>query len=423
MELTMKFLECQNYKIPMVFVTALSYAKQCNSNPDYYGRVRFVSFTPAEISVRFEITRQRCEVIQQDFATWCEVVESWIEGLSVKTAPAPFLMSGMPLYSSLLFGLVSVNASWNYEGNEVIGLEVDAVFSGVLPSKEASRDKVLTTDEPDIIIPAVKITVNGVELESSEVATITDLNMTESSCDLSMAFGDATKILSRDVLEAIHNDNNAKINIDGYGDFYIIESSLVDDELSIKSSKLPITYNKTYSKTYNNSKLDFPELSDQTNNRIKYLAWHGTQSERLKQLQQAFGFLIDFHEMTINNIPDKLISNTDFSAYVNNDLITENITKVVWQDGLHTYEAGSEGGAVYGIDSPCTCDDASVAERCLKYYKYQQNYISITIPYDPRIRHHSVINVIKNATSIPCMVEKYNIDFFTNKMELECHWI
>ena len=165
------------------------------------------------------------------------------------------------------------------------------------------------------------------------------------------------------------------------------------------------------------------KVSEHQKEYIKYLAWHGTQSERLKQLQQAFGFLIDFHEMTINNIPDKLISNTDFSAYVNNDLITENITKVVWQDGLHTYEAGSEGGAFYGIDSPCACDDSTVAERCLKYYKYQQNYISITIPYDPRIRHHSVINVIKNATSIPCMVEKYNINFFTNEMELECHWI
>jgi hypothetical protein len=68
-------------------------------------------------------------------------------------------------------------------------------------------------------------------------------------------------------------------------------------------------------------------------------------------------------------------------------------------------------------------DDNSIATKYLRYARYMQNTITITAPCDPRIRQHSVISVVKNATYVPVMVEHYEIDFFANQMTIECHWV
>lgn len=419
----MNYFTCQDYQIPTVFITALSYAKSANVVTDSRNRARFSALAPAEVSLRFEITHQRCELAGVNFFEWIERVESWADALSVKPAPTTLRLSGYPLFSSLLFALTSLNVSYAQEGRETTSIECDAVFAGVSPAKDAARDRALIFDDAAIEAPKMAVIVNGVRLESCELAPLSIFTLTESSCELTMSFGDATKTLSRDVLDAVLQDENAKIEIEGYGDFYIISANLINDDLTLSGSCLPVSFNETYSKTYRNSALLFPEFEDKTGLKISFLAWHGTQAERLKALQESLGFLIDYPTKTLRSIPESLQPTTDFNAYVNDDLVTEKITSVIWQDTMHTYQAGSAGGAAFGVQSICRVDDDTIAKYYLKYANYMQNYISISLPYDNRIRQHSVINVIKNTKSVPCIVEKYEIDFFSNIMTLECHWI
>ena len=111
----MNYVSCQAFDIPCPFVTALSYAKAADAVADHYSRVRFRSFATAEISLRFEVTVPRCQLIGEDFFTWVDRLEEWSDRLAVKTAPTPFRLSGMPLYSSLLFAMTSLNLSYRHD--------------------------------------------------------------------------------------------------------------------------------------------------------------------------------------------------------------------------------------------------------------------------------------------------------------------
>lgn len=419
----MNYISCQAFDIPCPFVTALSYAKAADAFTDYYSRVRFRSFATAEISLRFEVTVPRCQLIGEDFFTWVDRLEDWSDRLTVKTAPTPFRLSGMPLYSSLLFAMTSLNLSYRHDRGEVVAVEADAVFSGVSPAKGASRDRALILDDDGLHIPKVSVTANDVTLESSEFASLVAFTLTERGCSLSMAFGDATKTLSRDVLDSIIGDPDSIITVDGYGDFHIISADLVDEELKLVGSVFPVSYNRSFSKTFRTESLNFDGFTDMFGVKIGFLAWHGTELERLRALEASLGFLVDFPTKTLREVPESLSPTTDYNAYIDEDMVTERISGITWRDGVHRYTAGNVTSADYGVESVCRVDDNSIAMKYLRYARYMQNTITITAPYDPRIRQHSVISVVKNATYVPVMVEHYEIDFFANQMTVECHWV
>jgi hypothetical protein len=238
-----------------------------------------------------------------------------------------------------------------------------------------------------------------------------------------MAFGDATKTLSRDVLDSIIGDPDSIITVDGYGDFHIISADLVDEELRLVGSAFPVSYNRAFSKTFRAESLNFDGFTDLFGVKIGFLAWHGTELERLRALEASLGFLIDFPTRTLRAVPDSLSPTTDYNAYIDEDMVTERISGITWRDGVHRYTAGNTKSADYGVESVCRVDDNSIATKYLRYARYMQNTITITAPYDPRIRQHSVISVVKNATYVPVMVEHYEIDFFANQMTIECHWV
>lgn len=419
----MNYISCQAFDIPCPFVTALSYAKSADAFTDYYSRVRFRSFATAEISLRFEVTVPRCQLIGEDFFEWINRLEDWSDRLTVKTAPTPFRLSGMPLYSSLLFAMTSLNLSYRHDRGEVVAVEADAVFSGVSPAKGASRDRALILDDDRLHIPKVSVTANEVTLESSEFASLVAFTLTERGCSLSMAFGDATKTLSRDVLDSIIGDPESIITVDGYGDFHIISADLVDEELRLVGSVFPVSYNRSFSKTFRAESLAFDGFTDMFGAKIGFLAWHGTELERLRALEASLGFLVDFPTKTLREVPESLSPTTDYNAYIDEDIVTERISGIIWRDGVHRYTAGNAKSADYGVESVCRVDDNSIAAKYLRYAQYMQNTITITAPFDPRIRQHSVISVVKNATYVPVMVEHYEIDFFANQMTIECHWV
>lgn len=419
----MNYVTCGAFQIPCVFLTALSYAKSANTALNSQNRAKFCNLSTAEISVRFEVSRPRCMAAGESFAEWCDRVEGWSSDLSVKPEPAIFLLSGFPLYSSLLFAMTSINLSYQQDSAEIVSIEADVTFAGVSAAKDAVRTRVLVRDEMKVQLPAVTVSANGKTVKISEICSLSALTMTERGCSLTLAFGDAQNILSRDALTSLISDHNATVTIDGYGDFYVISADQVDEEISINASVLPVEFNRVFSRTYTNSDLAISGFSNATGLKIGYMAWHGSEAERLKRLQESMGFLVDYPTKTLRPVPDSLKPTTDVLVHVDSDLVSEGITKVVWQDGYSTYTAGDDSGAVFGVNSVCRVDSNKVANSCLSYVRYMQNYIILDMPYDGRIRQHSVINVVKNATSVPCMVEKYDIDFFTNWMTLECHWV
>lgn len=421
----MKYFSIQHLNIPCTFITGLSYAKQAETVQNARGFNRFQRMGTAEISVRVNVSRAICIASSESFSRWDGLLSNDL--VTRGSEPTNAYLAGNPLYSELLFAITSMTRTNVYdEIGELVSFECDLTLSGVSPAKDSARTKALIfTEINQAEIPDLTITANNRTVVLDDKTVLTSFTLSEKDCDLSIAFQDGSKTVSRDALVDLMNDYGAILTINGYGEFHIIQADLVEDELSLKGSVFPVEWNQveTFSKTNTRISDIFSGWADETNSTLAYIHSRETKISLLKKIENSLGLLVDYSNKTFHAVPDKLSSTTDFQTYIDEDTQTETITKLIWCDHVHQYTVGSNEGACIKVDSCCVINQKNVAERCLKYAQFMQNAIKLTLPYDKRVRLFSVINIIKNATRIPAMVTHYEINFMANEMTIEASYI
>lgn len=421
----MEYFTIQTINFPCTFITALSYSKQAETVQNARGFNRFQRMSNAEISLRVNITKPVCMASEESFSKWDGLLSNDIVAKGIE--PTHAYLAGNPLYADLLFAITSMTRTNVYdEIGELVSFECDLTMTGVSLAKDASRTKALTFSETEQAeFPEITITANGNTLSLDDKTVLTDLILTEKGGNLSIAFQDGSKLVSRDVLADLIGDPDAAVQVNGYGTFHVIEADLVDDDLSMQFSVFPIAWNQV--KTFSKINATLPDLfsgwADDTNSTLAYIHSRETKISLLKKIENSLGLLVDYSNKKFHAVPDKLSSTTDFQTYIDEDTQTEVITKLIWCDHVHQYTIGSDEGACIKVDSCCVINQKSGAERCLKYAQFMQNAIKLTLPYDKRVRLFSVINIIKNATRIPAMVTHYEIDFMANEMNIEASYI
>lgn len=421
---TASYITFQNSDIPCAFVSALSYSKNARLTQTTKGYNRSHGLEPAEISLRLFINYGICETIGVDYNYYLTLLNSLIP--SKDSIPTNFYINGFPLYSSLLFALSSINKTTNIdESGTIYEAEFDLVLSGVSCTKEESRQRALIfNNNSDLIIPKITLLCNGKEKIIESDLSILSLSLTAKGGVIEIGIGEGLKEVERNWMTDLL-DHQAQIKIENYNTYNIISGILLDDILSLEFSVFDIEYNKSIQKSFTNVSLKdlFPEFIDNTEIIINYLIFSGNQIEMLSALQKSLGFVVDYTSKRFELAPDELKSNNTFNYYYDSDLVNENITKLLWRDGVHTFEAGNSDGAVYQVESICTVNNSNISSKYLKYIKLFQNEIIITAPIDQTIREHSVINIIKNNVQIPCIVSDYELNFINNEMKLTLNYI
>lgn len=421
----MEYFTIQTINFPCTFITALSYSKQAETVQNARGFNRFQRMANAEISLRINVTRAVCMASDESFSKWDDLLSEDI--VAKGTEPTHAYLAGNPLYAELLFAITSMTRTNVYdELGELVSFECDLTMTGVSLAKDASRTKALIFSETEQAeFPEITITANGNTLSLDDKTVLTNLVLNEKGGDLSIAFQDGSKLVSRDVLSGLIGDPDAAVQVNGYGKFHVIEADLVDDDLSIRFSVFPVEWNQveTFSKTNATLPDIFSGWADDTNITIAYIHSRETKISLLKEIANSLGLLVDYSTKAFHAVPYKLSSTTDFQTYIDEDTQTETITKLIWCDHVHQYTVGRDDGACIEVDSCCVINQKIVAERCLKYAQFMQNAIKLTLPYDKRVRLFSVINIIKNVTRIPAMVTHYEIDFMANEMRIEASYI
>lgn len=424
----MKYLSIQDIDIPLPYVTAFSYSKVARVVQNHLGYARFRGYEPAEISVRIYISPA---ISMYSGTEYMDEINKYIDlQVDKESMATPVMLGGFPIYPSLKFKITSINKTVSADRNGFVeSLELDLILSGVECVKEMARKRTLAVDEIDEL-PEVDISCNGKHYSIGSESTISEITIQPYSAVVEIILGTDSDIVNETAWLKTPAENHAVFKIKGFHEFNIVKVDLVYGILRLTGSVFDNSMAKNITKTYLDSNL-FDILSDMpcglkvsVNEPVEYFLANGTNLDVLRQLQKSAGFLVDVKENSISvvDVPSSLESSVDLMLNVEEDLMTEPIDCVIWRDGIHEFTAGKTG-TVLNVKSSFSSNSDIMAQNCLKFANYSQNSISITAPYDDRIRHHSVINLQKGSDVICAMVENFVFDLILNEMSLELHYI
>lgn len=436
----MQYLSFQDYDIPLVYVTALSYAKTARVYTNSTGFSRFAGFEAAEVSVRLYLNYGICAAIGEDFT---QLLTRWIYAEPSKdTAPTYITLASHIIYPSLQFRVTSINKTPVGDQSGIIDeIEIDLTLSGVECSKAEVQNRSLNfTDSEVIQLPQVYILCKGERYAIGEETTLSQFQISPRLCELEICIGnDGNAVSDRGWLLDVVQESS-EIEVEGYGRFYTVSASLVEGVLSLKASVYPKEMTQPITKTLRNISIrdaiksilpasllsDYQIAFDGLNAKIDNLIVRDTPINILTQIQAGSGFLTSFNgdKISFVEVPKSFTPTIDFDTYLDSDLVTEPISGLVWVDTVHEYSVGDvTKSSAIRIDSMFTSSDKTLAENCLSYAQYMQNQISFTTALNPQIRHHSAFYMMVSGRAIPVMVEDYTIDFLSNTMSIDAHYV
>lgn len=423
----MQYISFQSCDIPLAYVTGLSYSKRARLVTNARGFSRFRGFEAAEISLRLNVNRAAALVSDSNIVADMQKIFA-LEAVK-DSEPTQVVVADHILYPSLMFRVSTITKTVQADHTgRPIAMEADITLSGVECAKgETERRALSFTPEEQIELPNIVIECQEKTYQVGNDSTVSILTLRPDSADVEIILGNDSAIVNDAPWLLSLAQKKASVTIGDYGRFWIVSANLVEGILSLTGSRWPAQEAET--QTFMDTDLSVilksivPTAKVMKSGKIGYYLKRGTPLQAVVELQQSAGFLIDYsHDwVTFVSVPDYITPSVDFSLYLDDDIATERITGLRWDDGWNEFTV--DGPAMVAVHSCFRSDSAKHPVSCLDYARYMQNWIQVTIPYDSRIRHHSAVTVIKGAKYINCMVEGYEIDFVGGQMTLDLHYV
>ena len=143
-------------------------------------------------------------------------------------------------------------------------------------------------------------------------------------------------------------------------------------------------------------------------------------------LQDSLGYLVGLRKdkIFLYDTPDIIAKgNVVYDFVLDEDTMTRPYTKVIIRDGYGEYKAGNDDGETFFVNALCRVTP-DTAENVLKYVRFNQNMITLTIPLEKRINIGSIVCVnVGDNKILNCVCTEFDIDFLENSMQLELHYI
>ena len=431
----MQYLKFGKYEIPLSCIMGLSYSKQGNIVDSSNLSCRCLGINNVQVQLQIAISASTC--YDRDFIEFARTMSQVRPNKADK--PSKIQLCNDILLPQLEFMLISTNITYQSDRlGHLQEMQLNWTLSASRVVKDENRNTELSSKQ-DITLPKVTLHCDGKSIECNQDISIANLRISGFRGTIELFLADTYTEVDRDAwLNKVNNAKDSHFEIEHYGKFYILSSNIVyDNWLSFDLTKFDKHWYKKQTKTFvsdpNKPKVfslkdifsDCKDIKVKSKAKVRYFKYDDTPYNVLKSLQDDLGFLIGLQgdDIILYDTPDKIGKGDITYDYVlDGDILTAPIIKCIIRDDRAEYITGNDDGETYYVYTNASVTQ-DAANAVLKYVNFNQNMITLSIPYEPRIRIGSIINVnIGNGTILHCVCTEYDIDFLSNSMQLELHY-
>ena len=432
----MQYLKFGKYEIPLSCIAGLSYSKQGNIVDSSNLSCRCLGINNVQVQLQITISPSTC--YDMDFITFAREMSQVRPSKTEK--PAKIYLGNDILLPQLEFMLISTNITYQSDRlGKLQEMQLSWTLSASRVVKEENRNTELLTKQPELL-PKVTLYCDGKSIECKQDISIANLQLSGFRGTIELFLADTYTEVDRDAwLAQVNNSKTSYFEIEHYGKFYILSSNIVyDNWLSFDLTKFNKHWYKKQTKTFiadpNSTKVftlkdifsDCDDIKVKSKAKVRYFKYDDTPYNVLKSLQDDLGYNIGLQgdDIILYDTPDKIGKGDITYDYVlDGDTMTTPVTKCIIRDDRAEYIAGNDDGETYYVYTNASVTQ-DAANAVLKYVNFNQNMITLSIPYEPRIRIGSIINVnIGNDEILNCVCTEYDIDFLSNSMQIELHYV
>ena len=432
----MQYLKFGKYEIPLSCITGLSYSKQGNIVDSSNLSCRCLGINNVQVQLQIIISPSTC--YDMDFIEFAREMSQVRPSKTEK--PAKIYLGNDILLPQLEFMLISTNITYQSDRlGKLQEMQLSWTLSASRVVKEENRNTELLTNN-ELIMPKVTLHCDGKSIECKQDISIANLHLSGFRGTIELFLADTYTEADRDAwLAQVNNSKTSYFEIEHYGKFYILSSNIVyDNWLSFDLTKFNKHWYKKQTKTFiadpSSPKVftlkdifsDCDDIKVKSKAKVRYFKYDDTPYNVLKSLQDDLGYNIGLQgdDIILYDTPDKIGKGDITYDYVlDGDTMTKPITKCIVRDDRAEYIAGNDDGETYYVYTNASITQEA-ANAVLKYVNFNQNMITLSIPYEPRIRIGSIINVnIGNDEILKCVCTEYDIDFLSNSMQIELHYV
>ena len=431
----MQYLKFGKYEIPLSCITGLSYSKQGNIVESSNLRCRCLGINNVQVQLQIAINPSTC--YDTDFIKFARDMSQVRPSKTEK--PAKIYLGNDILLPQLEFMLISTNITYQSDRlGHLQEMQLSWTLSASRVVKEENRNTELLTNN-ELIMPKVTLHCDGKSIECKQDISIANLRISGFRGTIELFLADTYTDVDRDAwLAQVNNSKVSYFEIEHYGKFYILSSNIVyDNWLSFDLTKFNKHWYKKQTKTFvadpSSSKVftlkdifsDCDDIKVKSRAKVKYFKYDDTPYNVLKSLQDDLGYNIGLQgdDIILYDTPDKIgKGDVTYDYILDGDTMTVPITKCIIRDDRAEYIAGNDDGETYYVYTNASVTQ-DAATNVLKYVNFSQNMITLSIPYEPRIRIGSIINInVGNDEVLNCVCTEYDIDFLSNSMQIELHY-
>ena len=432
----MQYLKFGKYEIPLSCISGLSYSKQGNIVDSSNLSCRCIGINNVQVQLQIIISPSTC--YNMDFIEFARTMSQVRPSKTEK--PAKIYLGNDILLPQLEFMLISTNITYQSDRlGKLQEMQLSWTLSASRVVKEENRNTELLTNN-ELIMPKVTLHCDGKSIECKQDISIANLHLSGFRGTIELFLADTYTEVDRDAwLAQVNNSKTSYFEIEHYGKFYILSSNIVyDNWLSFDLTKFNKHWYKKQTKTFiadpNSPKVftlndifsDCDDIKVKSRAKVRYFKYDDTPYNVLKSLQDDLGYNIGLQgdDIILYDTPNKIGKGDITYDYVlDGDTLTTPITKCIIRDDRAEYIAGNDDGETYYVYTNASVTQEA-ANAVLKYVNFNQNMITLSIPYEPRIRIGSIINVnIGNDEILNCVCTEYDIDFLSNSMQIELHYV
>ena len=432
----MQYLKFGKYEIPLSCINGLSYSKQGNIVDSSNLSCRCLGINNVQVQLQIAINPSTC--YDRDFIAFARDMSQVRPSKTEK--PAKIYLGNDILLPQLEFMLISTNITYQSDRlGKLQEMQLSWTLSASRVVKDENRNTELLTNN-ELIMPKVTLYCDGKSIECKQDISIANLRLSGFRGTIELFLADTYTEVDRDAwLNKVNNSKTSYFEIEHYGKFYILSSNIVyDNWLSFDLTKFNKHWYKKQTKTFiadpSSPKVFtlkdiFSDCDDnvvvKSKAKVMYFKYDDTPYNVLKALQDDLGYNIGLQgdDIILYDTPDKIGKGDITYDYVlDGDTLTTPITKCIIRDDRAEYITGNDDGETYYVYTNASVTQ-DAANAVLKYVNFNQNMITLSIPYEPRIRIGSIINInIGNDEVLNCVCTEYDIDFLSNSMQIELHY-